>query len=326
MKKILKRILASHIFWTVCTLFLLCGLICISEYVVKSSSAFFTQDNLLILFKNTSVIAIVSIGLTYVIIAGGIDLSVGSLFALCSTALGLSMIFLSGLGDTLQISIGILTALLVGCAVGFTNSLIIVKGKLNPFIVTLIMLIIIHGLTQYITNSQTISLSGSVPQSFSFIGNGTVLGIPLPFLIALLAVLISQFILKNMRIGRHIIAMGSNEEAAKLSGINVCFYKFIVYILCGLLVGVASIIQTSHIGVSNPNIGSDYILYAIAAVIIGGTRFSGGKGTFVGTLIGAFIIGVFHNGLKLLYVSLEIKQILMGIVVLGVIIWDRFRK
>ena len=326
MEKILKRVLASHIFRAVCVLFLLCGIICITEYAVKGSSVFFTRDNLLILFKNTSVIAMVSAGLTYVIIAGGIDLSVGSVFALCSAVFGLSMISLSGLGDTLQFSIGILITLLAGCTVGFASSLIIVKGKLNPFIVTLIMLITVRGLTQYVTNSQTISLPGTVPQSFAILGNGSVLGIPIPFLIVLHVVFISQFVLRNMKLGRFIIAMGSNEEAARLSGINIGFYKYIVYILCGLLVGLAGIIQTSHTGVSNPNIGSGYILYAIAAVIIGGTRFSGGKGTFYGTLIGAFIIGVFHNGLSLLYVSFEIEQVLMGIVVFGVIIWDKFRK
>lgn len=326
MEKILKRILASHIFRTVCVLFLLCVIVGISEHAVKGSSVFITQDNLLTLIKNSSVIAIISIGLTYVIIAGGIDLSAGLLFALCSSVLGLSLISFSGLGNTLQISIGIMTALLVGCAVGFTNSLIIVKGKLNPYIVTIIMLVTIRGLTQYLTNSQSIRLSGQVPQSFSFLGNGTVLGIPLPFLIVLLVVFISQFVLKNMRLGRFIIAMGSNEEAARLSGINVGFYKFIVYILCGLFAGIAGIIQTSHTGMSNPNIGPGFILYAIAAIIIGGTRFSGGKGTFVGTLIGAFIIGVFHNGLRLLEISFAIEQVLLGIIVFGLLIRDRFRK
>ena len=324
MKRILKRLFISQHLNSIYIFVFLCTVICISEFILKGQIDFITKGNMESVLFKTSIISIISAGMTYVIISGGIDFSIGSVFVLSNILLVLSMN--SGISGTFEIILIIISALLSGALVGFVNGITIVKGKISPYIVTLVMFVIIDGIGNGIIGTNGLNMQGEIPLSFSLFENLSFLGIPFSFICTLSVILISQFILKNMRIGRYFIAMGSNEEATKLSGINTDFYKIITYVFCGFLAGFAGIIQTSGKNFPVSDIDTGFILYVIFAVIIGGTRFRGGKGTFIGTLLGSAIVSVLLNGLELLYLTNEVRQIIIGIVLIGIILWDKFRK
>ncbi len=304
-------------------LFLLTG---ICENLISETPVFFSGNNILDILLETSVITIISVGMTFIIITAGIDLSVGASLALCNVSIGLLMLSISITGIYFQALISIFIGLATGSIIGFANGYIIVKGKIPPFIVTLGMMGVARGLSLHLTGSQTINLSENISHPFFFIGNGSILDIPFPIILALLIVVIFNITLNNMRFGRHIIATGANEEAAKFSGINTNKYKILVYTVGGFLVGIAGIIQTSRLNSSDPHTGSGFELYSIAAVIIGGTSFMGGKGTIFGTLFGALIISVLINGLRLMNISGPVNQIFIGFIIIGLVLWDRFRK
>jgi ribose transport system permease protein len=263
--------------------------------------------------------------MTFIILTGGIDLSVGSLLALCNVLIGLVMLNFSTTGSFFQILAGAMVALSVGAMVGFMNGDISVRWRIPSFIVTIGTLGVARGLGLWIIRSQTENLIGRVTPAFSFIGNGTIQGIPFPAIIALLVVLAGHILLNYTVFGRYILAIGGNEEATRLSGIRVGRYKILVFVLGGLLVGLAALIQTSRLGAANPTIGAGFELYAIAAVIIGGTSLMGGQGTILGTLIGALIIGVLNNGLTLMNIPDEIKQIIIGLVIILAVMIDKIR-
>ena len=322
MKNLLENQLAS----IAVVFILLCLAIGGLEALLRPTPVFFKSTNLMNILLQTSINTIIAVGMTFIIITAGIDLAVGSTLALCNVLMGLVMPAI-GLGHPfLQITGAILIALAAGASIGFLNGRISVTWSIPPFIVTLGMLGIARGLALWLINSQTVNLIGQVGPGFSFIGNGRLKGVPMPALLALLVVVTGHGLLKYTLFGRYILAIGGNEQAARLSGIRVGYHKTVAYTLCGLLVGLAAVVQTSRLGSANPTIGAGYELYAIAAVIIGGTSLMGGKGTIGGTLIGALIIGVLNNGLTLMNIPDEIKQIIIGVVIIIAVLLDRKRR
>ena len=259
--------------------------------------------------------------MTFVILTGGIDLSVGSILAI-SGAVCASML-VSGT----NIIIAVIIALVIGGAVGFLNGFIISKGKLQPFIATLATMTVFRGLTLVFTDGKPITLgSGDLAVAFGKIGGGSILKIPTPALIMIAVFLICGYILNNTTIGRHTYALGSNEDAAKLSGLNTDKIKIAVYTVSGILAAVAGVIITSRLFSAQPTAGDGYELDAIAAVVLGGTSLTGGKGKISKTIVGALIMGVLSNALNLLDVSSYYQMMVKGVVILIAVLLDRKNK
>ncbi|MBN2000947.1 ribose ABC transporter permease [candidate division KSB1 bacterium] len=263
-----------------------------------------------------------------VILTAGIDLSVGSILAFTGAiAAGLlkNGIELNGfnlfVGFTLFGVIWI--ALLAGGFLGWFNGLMITRFKVPPFVATLAMLTIARGLTMLYTKGFPITQLG---ENFTYLGTGWFLGMPMPVWISIMVIALSTFFMNRTRTGRYIYAIGGNERAALLSGVNVNRIKTIVYIIAGVLSGTAGLLVTARLDSAQPNAGLGYELDAIAAVVIGGTSLSGGKGTILGTVVGAGIIGVLNNGLVLLNVSPFWQQVIKGLVILLAVIIDRMQK
>jgi len=291
------------------------------------SDNFATSDNLFNVLRQVSVNLCISVGMTMVILTGGIDLSVGSILALSGA---IAAGFMRN-GISLQAAdtfIGftflgcILAALIVGGALGFFNGLMVTKFKVPPFVATLAMLTIARGLTMLYTNGYPITGLGS---EFSYLGTGWFLGIPMPVWVALVIILGFLFFIRKSRTGRYIYAIGGNEKATLLSGININKVKIAVYTLTGILCAVAGLLVTARLDSAQPDAGTGYELDSIAAVVIGGTSLSGGKGTIIGTVIGALIIGVLNNGLVLMDVSPFWQQVIKGFVILLAVILDRMK-
>ncbi len=306
--------------------FLLCLAIGGLEALYKPAPVFFKSMNLMNILLQTSINTIIAVGMTFIIITGGIDLAVGSTLALCNVLMGLVMPAVGLQHPFSQIALAVVVAVAAGGFIGFLNGGISVVWRIPPFIVTLGMLGIARGLALWLSHSQTVNLIGRVDPAFSFIGNGRLLGLPIPAFFAMLTVGVGHFLLNKTRFGRYAIAIGGNREAARMSGIRVGFYTTLAYVFAGLLVGLAAVVQTSRLGSANPTIGAGYELYAIAAAIIGGTSLMGGEGTIGGTLIGALIIGVLNNGLTLMNIADEIKQIIIGLVIIIAVMADRRRR
>ncbi|ARI75636.1 ABC transporter permease subunit [Halobacillus mangrovi] len=297
----------------------LIGLILIMAILGVMSDNFFTLDNLLNLLRQISINALIAFGMTFVILTGGIDLSVGSILAFGS-ALTAGMLA-SGMDPMLAVLIG----LLAGLAMGAFNGLIITKGKVAPFIATLATMTIFRGATLVYTDGRPVTgLSDSF--AFEMIGRGYVFGIPFPGILMIIVFFILFFILRKTVFGRQVYAVGGNEEASILSGIKADRVKVWVYSLTGMLSVLAGIILTSRLNSAQPTAGTMYELDAIAAVVLGGTSLAGGRGRIVGTLIGALIIGVLDNGLNLLNVSSFYQQIVKGGVILLAVLLDRRSK
>jgi ribose transport system permease protein len=259
------------------------------------------------------------------VLTAGIDLSVGSVLALCgAVTAGLLKNGIKFPSEDLFIGFTLLGALLAGIIagtlLGWFNGFVITKFKVPPFVGTLAMLTIARGLTMLWTQGHPISNLGP---AFSVIGTGWFVGIPVPVWIAGVVVLLAIFVTRQTRLGRYIYAIGGNENAAVLSGININKVKLIVYSIAGALAAVGGIMVTSRLDSAQPNAGSGYELDAIAAVVIGGTSLSGGKGSIGGTVMGAVIIGVLNNGLVLLNVSPFWQQVVKGAVILVAVIIDK---
>lgn len=289
---------------------------------------FLTYDNAWNVMRQISVNICIATGMTLVILTAGIDLSVGSLLAL-SGAVAAGLLKNGIPVESSNVFIGftvfgaILVGLLVGSLAGFFNGWIITKFSVPPFVATLAMLTIARGLTYLWTKGFPISNLGS---DFDFIGTGWFLGIPLPVWISGMIVLFAIMVTKKTKFGRYVYAIGGNEHAAKLSGIRVNHIKMTVYAIAGALAAVAGILVTARLDSAQPNAGSSYELDAIAAVVIGGTSLSGGKGSVLGTVLGAVIIGVLNNGLVLLDVSPFWQQVVKGLVILLAVIIDKAGK
>jgi ribose transport system permease protein len=283
---------------------------------------FFTMRSILTLALQTSTITLMGIGVTFTIITAGIDLSIGSVIALTGTIA--VMAALAGIPIWLSMIVG----LLVGVVCGLLNGLMITKLKLPPFIATLGMMMVARGVALTITNANAYP----APEGFGDLGNGTILGtgpqfpgISYPVLIMIAVAFIFHFILAKTRIGRYTCAIGSNEEAARLSGIKVGQVKIIAYIFSGLLAALVGIILASRMVTSQPNSASGYELNAIAAAVIGGASLMGGVGTVGGTVIGSFIIGILTVGLTMAGANYFMQQIVIGLVVIGAVTFDQLK-
>jgi len=290
-----------------------------------ASNKFLTEDNLMNVLRQISINLCLSIGLTLVILSGGIDLSVGSVLAL-SGAIGAGLLknglSLSAFGVSLQFTVwgAILAGLLVGLALGSFNGFVITRFRLPPFVATLGMLSVARGLTQLWTHG--FPITGLGPQ-FGYLGTGWLLGIPMPVWISGLLVAVFALITRRTVFGRHLYAVGGNERAAQLSGLNLRRTKILVYTLGGGLAAVAGLLLTARLDSATPSAGIGYELDSIAAVVIGGTSLSGGKGSVLGTVLGCLIIGMLNNGLVLLEVSPFWQQVIKGFVILAAVALDR---
>ncbi len=306
-------------FQSLIALFILCIMLSIL------SDKFLTVDNCWNVMRQISVNICIAVGMTLVVLTAGIDLSVGSVLALCGAiTAGLLKNGIDIPSNDLHIGFTLLGAILVGlitgAGVGTFNGLVITRFKVPPFVATLSMLTIARGLTLLWTQGFPISVFGD---QFDYIGTGWFLGIPVPVWISGLVVSIAVIITTKTPLGRHIYAIGGNENAARLSGININKVKIIVYSMAGGLAALGGLIVTARLDSAQPNAGVSYELDAIAAVVIGGTSLSGGKGTIWGTLLGAIIIGVLNNGLVLLNVSPFWQQVVKGAVILLAVIIDK---
>ena len=285
----------------------LLGLALLIVVVSLLNPTFLSPKNLMNILRQTSVNAVIAAGMTFVILIGGIDLSVGSILGISGAVC--ASILVSGRG----VAMAVIAALLVGAVVGFLNGFVISKGKLQPFIATLATMTVLKGLTLVYTNGNPITLgSNELAMKFGNIGGDTIFGIPTPAVIMIVVFMVCYYILHNTKMGRYTYALGSNEEATKLSGLNTDKIKIWVYTISGLLSAVAGIIITSRLYSAQPTAGSGYELDAIAAVVLGGTSLNGGKGKITGTIIGALIIGVLSN-----------QTMVKGAVILLAVLLDR---
>ncbi|MEF1290855.1 ribose ABC transporter permease [Vibrio sp. M260118] len=282
---------------------------------------FFTVDNILNILRQTSVNAIIAVGMTLVILTAGIDLSVGSVLALCG-AFAASLIAME-----VPVLIAVPTALVAGAALGAISGIIIAKGKVQAFIATLVTMTLLRGVTMVYTDGRPISTGFTdTADAFAWFGTGYALGIPVPVWLMVIVFAAAWYLLNHTRFGRYVYALGGNESATRLSGINVDRVKIGVYAICGLLAALAGIIVTSRLSSAQPTAGMGYELDAIAAVVLGGTSLMGGKGRIMGTLIGALIIGFLNNALNLLDVSSYYQMIAKAVVILLAVLVDNKNK
>ena len=281
------------------------------------SPVFLTVTNVLNIIRQSSVYGIMAIGMTFVILTGGIDLSVGSLLAIAGAIAAGSIKSGMGLGLT------IVLALAIGLGCGFLNGVFVTLGRITPFVVTLGMMSIARGLTLIYTKGYPIS---GLNPAFRFIGAGDIFDLPFPIILFILTTVVAWLILTQTRLGRYTYAIGGNEETVKLSGINSDVYKTIVYMISGLASAISALILTSRLNSAEPVAGQGYELDVIAAVVIGGTSLMGGRGSVWGTLIGALLIGVINNGMNLLGISPYFQLVVKGVIIIGAVLLDRLRQ
>ena len=296
-------------------IFIVIGLGVILSFI---SSNFLTVTNLLNVVRQIAVNGILAIGMTIVCLTGGIDLSVGSIVAF-------SGIIAAGmLRDTgYPIIIIVLAAIVVGAVCGLYNGYFVAYWNAAPFVVTLSMMTIARGMTYVYSDGRPIS---NLRTEFLTIGKGSIAGIPIPTLILVVVFILGSIMLTKLKFGRYVYAVGGNENAAMVSGINVKRIKMMVYVLSGIACGIAAIILTARVSAGLPQEGESYELDAIAATVIGGTSLSGGRGRLWGTIVGAVLLGIVNNGLDLLNVSSFYQQIVKGLIILGAILIDSKRN
>ena len=287
----------------------------------KWRSGFLSPSNFVAIISRVVPIAVVAIGMTLVILTGGIDLSVGSLIALAAVV---SALIISGLGGKeasgLVVLLGFLGAIFCCGCVGAISGWLVSHFKVAPFITTLAFMMMVRGAAKQITGGFTIE---SLPDSMRWLGQGSTLGIPNTILILIILYLVAHFFMTRTRFGRYIYAVGGNEEAARLSGVPVKGIIIFVYVVCGLCAGLGGCIQASQIKVGTPNIGVMFELYVIAAVVVGGTSLSGGSGRIMGTLVGALIIAVIQNGMNFMGLKQFTQDIVLGAVLLFAVLLNR---
>jgi ribose transport system permease protein len=282
------------------------------------SPYFFTVDNIMEITLQTAVIAIIAAGETFVIISGGIDLSVGAVFA-CSAVVGGLVLESTG-----SLPLALAATVSFGALLGLTNGLLIAKLYVPPFIATLGMMGVARGLALILSSG--IPIYG-LDEGYKFIGQGKLFDvIPVPTLIVLLVFILGYILANRTRFGRFIYAIGSNSEAARLSGINIARVTIGVYVISGLLAGLASVVEAGRLGIIQPAGGQGYELLAIGAVVIGGTSLFGGEGSIIATLIGAIIVTTIRNGLNILGVNAFWQYVVNGTVIIAAIAVDQYRR
>ncbi|RJT27631.1 ABC transporter permease [Buttiauxella izardii] len=284
-----------------------------------SSPFFFNTENIMTIALQTSVIGIMAIGVTYVIITSGIDLSLGSVVAFSGVVVGLCASY------SMPLIVCVVAGMLAGGLCGCINGFLVTRATIPPFIATLGLMMSVRGINMVMTDGRAIYFSDY--PIFKMLAQGRLFDVlPYPVFYLLIIALVAAWILKKTVIGRYVYAVGSNEVAAHLSGIKVQRVKIFVYAFCGLLTGIAGVILASRLNSGQPTVGVGYELEAIAAVVIGGTSLMGGVGTIGGTIIGAFIMSVLKNGLNLMGVSQFWQMVAMGIVVIAAVYLDTLRK
>jgi ribose transport system permease protein len=284
------------------------------------SEPFRTTENYISILVATAVNGVLAMGVTFVIITGGIDLSVGTTMTFCSVILGLAVT-----NAGLPLWVGIPAALLGGALVGTVNGILIAKAKIPPFIATLGMLNVTRGLAQILSDVRPIYFEGT-PQFYEIFMGKPILGIPNVVFIMFGAAIVASLVLTKTTLGRYTFALGSNEEATRLSGVNVDAWKIAVYAVGGLFAGLGGILIAARMTSAQPSVGMGYELDAIAAAVIGGTSLSGGEGSITGTIIGAFIISTLTIGLSIMSVPDQWKLVITGLVVIGAVWLDILRR
>ena len=297
------------------------SLIVIFAFFSIASSSFFSYGNVTNILFSTVVIGTLALGTTFVIISGGIDLSIGTGMSLCAVMSG---VFIVNMG--MPVALGVLMAILFGGLIGFVNGFNVAVLGLPPFIATLAMMLVAQGLALVISKSAPIYFSDD--PGFIKISTGNLLGVDIPnaVLVLLVAAVVAVVLLNRTVLGRYNYSIGSNEEATALSGINVRAWKITIYTLAGLFIGLAGVMISARLGSAQPATGAGYELQAIAAVVIGGTSLAGGKGSVVGTVIGALIISVLNNGLQIMSIPQEWQNVVLGLVILVAVYADMARK
>ncbi|CCK09192.1 Ribose ABC transport system, permease protein RbsC (TC 3.A.1.2.1) [Cronobacter sakazakii 696] len=303
----------------------LIALLVLIAIVSTLSPNFFTVNNMLNILQQTSVNAIMAVGMTLVILTSGIDLSVGSLLALTG-AVAASLVGIE-VNALVAVAAALALAAISGAAIGAVTGVIVAKGRVQAFIATLVMMLLLRGVTLQYTNGSPVSTGfNDNADLFGWFGIGRPLGVPTPVWIMALVFLVTWYVLHHTRLGRYIYALGGNEAATRLSGISVNKIKIIVYSLSGLLASLAGVIEVARLSSAQPLAGAGYELDAIAAVVLGGTSLAGGKGRIVGTLIGALILGFLNNSLNLLGVSPYYQMIVKAVVILLAVLVDNKKQ
>ena len=307
-------------------LFAFASLILLMVFFGFASPAFMQVENLLGILQSTAVNGVLAIASTFVIITAGIDLSVGTLMTFCAVMAGVFLTYWQ-----LPLWTGVLAAIATGAMSGFLSGTLVAKLKLPPFIATLGMMLVNKGLALVVAGDKPIYFSDT--ESFSTISQGSMIGyvlpsLPVPNSVVILFVLAiaASLVLSRTALGRYTFALGSNEEAVRLSGVNVDRWKITIYVLAGAICGVAGLLIASRLNSAQPALGQGYELEAIAAVVIGGTSLSGGTGTVLGTIIGAFIMSVLTNGLRILSVPQEWQIVVTGVIIILAVYIDILRR
>jgi ribose transport system permease protein len=297
---------------------ILIALIVLCLFFYFMNNVFFTPPNLQIISRWMSNFALLGIGETLVIITGGIDLSLGSMVAFTNMLVAYLMVDMG-----LPIWLSIVIVLIVSCLIGLLHGVFVTKLKVPAFIITLGTLMWARGLASYIRRGWIIS---GLPESFFFIGQGEVLGVPFQFLVLIVIALTVAFILRFTTLGRYIFAVGGNIEAARLSGVHIDRVRIFCYMTSSFIAGITGIIIASRLSEGNPATGGSWELWAIAASVIGGTSLFGGRGTILGTVIGASIMGVVVNGMVLTRVSSYLQDVVLGIILIIAVTYDTVRR
>ncbi|MDR6519731.1 ABC transporter permease [Variovorax atrisoli] len=302
------------------------SLVVLMVFFSFASPQFLQADNLVGILQSTAVNGVLAIACTFVIITSGIDLSVGTLMTFCAVMTGVVLTYMG-----MPLWLGICAAIFFGALSGFVSGLLIAKLKIPPFIATLGMMMLLKGLSLVISGTKPIYFNDT--PGFTAISQDSLIGdivpaLPIPnaVLILFLVAVAASIVLNRTLLGRYTFALGSNEEAVRLSGVNTDFWKIVVYTVSGGICGIAGLLIASRLNSAQPALGQGYELDAIAAVVIGGTSLSGGTGTIVGTIIGAFIMSVLTNGLRILSVAQEWQTVVTGVIIILAVYADILRR
>ncbi|MBE0532269.1 MAG: ABC transporter permease [Rhodospirillales bacterium] len=296
---------------------LIIGLAVLYVAIALWSDRFLALSNQMNITRQVAVYLVIAMGQTFVISSRGIDLSVGSVLGFVGCVLALM------LDAGVPVPVGVAAAILLGAAFGAVNGLVVTKLKVNPLIATLGMLVALRGLTHILMGSTAVT---RLPSSLVFLGQGFVGPVPVPALLSLAVALVCWWLYYHTRFGRHTVAIGSNEDACGLSGIRVDRQKILIYAFQGACVGFAATLIVGRLNAASPDLGLNYELHIIAAVVLGGTALYGGMGTIFGTVLGIFTIGVIENGMVLVGANFHVQRVLIGTLLVAAVAYQEFRR